>query len=59
MAVFDTPLGFSVVNSPLRVSPFTNGDNLSDANNPSSQQSIQTEDFVFILTESGDFLSTE
>ena len=59
MAIFNRPLGMNVVDNPLVESVFVINNSNGGIAPPSEELSIMTEGGVFIITENGDFLSTE
>ncbi len=59
MAIFNVPLGMNVMDSPLKYSPFVQGDRLGEDSPPIGTFVISTEGGADILTEGGDDLTTE
>jgi|JI8StandDraft_2_1071088.scaffolds.fasta_scaffold120420_3 hypothetical protein len=58
MGIFNTGLAMDPVNNPLVHSPFDQG-NSNIIPPPGDALDLVTEDGMFILTEAGDFLTTE
>lgn len=59
MAILNTVLGMNVKDTPIKFSPFVVGSTIELVEPPGQSMDLITEGGSFILTENGDFLTTE